>query len=745
MRRTTTAAALIALTLGATAACGNNGGGGGSSSGALTAHGPIKIWMSNNPEEITWAKAMVVAWNTAHPKEVITAQEIPAGKTSEEVIGAAITAGNAPCLVFNTSPAAIPQFQKQGGLVALDSFSDGKSYVESRTGAAAAQYRSPDGKFYQIPWKSNPVMIFYNKDIMKKAGIDPANPPLGTYDEFLATSEKIVSSKAAQAAIYPAPTSEFFQSWFDFYPLYAAESGGKQLVEAGKATFDSTEGKAVANFWKTMYDKGLAPKEKYNGDSFADKKAAMAIVGPWAIAVYNGKVNWGVAPVPTSSGKPADEIKTFSDAKNVAIYSACQNQGTAWDVLKFATSKDQDGSLLEKTGQMPLRTDLPGVYPQYFSQHPEYKIFASQAARTVEVPNVPSSITIWLFRGHLRQILRRRRTEAGRRQGESARSPILNGGAGVGTSTVSQTSTDPPDSPPLRPVRRREAILGRQPLGIAFAAPYAIFLLLVFAYPLGLAIWISFHDYFFAAPGAQVARPFVGLDNYRAALSDPAVRRSFLNVLEFLVINVPLTVVLSLLLATALNGAVRGRTFLRVAYFVPYITASVAVVAVWLFLFSGGGLVNQLLGGLAPNPSWLVNGTLAMPVIAFFVTWKQLGFFILIYLAALQNVPKELYEAASVDGAGRFRSLTNVTLPGVRPATILVVILATITGANLFTEPYLLTNGGGPDGASTSPVFVMYQKGIEQGAPDVASAIGVLLVVAVLLISLLSRRLLGGD
>jgi multiple sugar transport system permease protein len=280
---------------------------------------------------------------------------------------------------------------------------------------------------------------------------------------------------------------------------------------------------------------------------------------------------------------------------------------------------------------------------------------------------------------------------------------------------------------------------------MALAAPYAVFLAAVFAYPLGLAVWISFHDYFFAAPGAQVARPFVGLDNYKTALSDPAVRRSFLNVAEFLVINVPLTVVLSLVLATALNGAIRGRSFLRVAYYIPYVTASVAVVAVWLFLFSSGGLVNQLLGPLAPDPSWLVNSTLAMPVIAIFVTWKQLGFFILLYLAALQNVPKELYEAASVDGAGKVRSFMNVTVPGVRPATTLVVIIATITGANLFTEPYLLTNGGGPDGASVSPVFVMYQKGIEQSSPDVASAIGVILVIFVLGISLINRRLLERD
>ena len=300
--------------------------------------------------------------------------------------------------------------------------------------------------------------------------------------------------------------------------------------------------------------------------------------------------------------------------------------------------------------------------------------------------------------------------------------------------------------PAGKPRRSRLAtVFGRQPLGIAFAAPYAIFLAAVFAYPLGLAVWISFHDYFFTAPGASVARPFVGLDNYATVLSDPDVRRSFYNVGIFLVINVPLTVVLSLLLANALNAPIRGRTFFRSSFYVPYITASVACVAVWLFLFSEGGMVNQVLGKFAPDPSWLVNSTLAMPFIAVFVTWKQLGLYILLYLAALQAVPKELYESSSVDGANRWQQLRNVTIPGVRPATALVVILATITGANMFTEPYLLTNGGGPDGASSSPVLVMYQKGIEQGNPDVASAIGVILVAVVLVISLVNRWLLERD
>jgi multiple sugar transport system substrate-binding protein len=391
MKKKVLAASITMLALSMTAACGGDSG----SSGATTATGPIKIWLSNNPEEIAWGKAMVKEWNAAHPDEKVTAQEIPAGETSEEVIAAAITAGNAPCLVFNTSPAAVPQFQRQGGLVPLNSFEGAEQYIESRSGEVAQQYKSPDGQYYQIPWKSNPVMIFYNKDLMREAGVDPENPPLATYDQFLDTSRKIVDSGAAQAAIWPAPTSEFFQSWFDFYPLFAAESGGQQLVENGQATFDSEAGQAVADFWATMYEEGLSQKEVYNGDAFADQKAAMSIVGPWAIAVYGETVDWGVAPVPTSTGMPPEDIHTFSDAKNVSVYSACENQGTAWEVLKFATSEEQDGKLLEMTGQMPLRADLQSVYADYFQQNPEYKTFADQASRTVEVPNVTNSVEIW--------------------------------------------------------------------------------------------------------------------------------------------------------------------------------------------------------------------------------------------------------------------------------------------------------------------------------------------------------------
>ena len=381
-----TAATLLVASL-ALAACGGGGGGGSSAEG----RGDITIWYSNNEQEVAWGKQMVEAWNADHPDEQIKGQEIPAGKSSEEVISAAITAGNAPCLIYNTAPSAVGQFEKQGGLVDLSGFDDGASYIEDRSGDVAEQYQNTDGDYFQMPWKSNPVVIFYNKDMFTAAGLDAENPKLSTYDDFLATAKTLVDAGVAPNAILPAPTSEFFHTHSDFYPLYADQTGGKQIVEDNKATFADQDGYDVADFWAKLYTDKLAGQEQFQGDSFADGAAAMAIVGPWAVSVYKD-VNWGAVPVPTKNGTSADDTWTFSDAKNIGLYSACENQATAWDVLKFSTSEEQDGKLLELTGQMPLRTDLATTYADYFAANPAYEMFGDQASRTVEVPPGPNTV-----------------------------------------------------------------------------------------------------------------------------------------------------------------------------------------------------------------------------------------------------------------------------------------------------------------------------------------------------------------
>lgn len=379
-------AAALAVTL--------SGCGSGSSNGDGNAksQGPIKVWLSNNEQEIGWGKAVVKEWNSKHPDQKVTAQEIPSASSSEEAITAAITAGTTPCLAYNIAPSSVPGWVRQGGLVNLSKISDGDSYIKSRSGKPGEAYKT-DGSYYQLPWKSNPVMIVYNKAIFQKAGIDPENPGMETYEGFLEGAKKIVSSGAAKSAIWPTPTNEFYQPWFDFYPFYLAETDGTPLVKDGKATFGTEEGRKVAQFWKTLYDEKLAPTEKSADDAMAQETVAMQLAGPWAISSYKGKVDVGVMPVPTSSAKK--DVYSFADSKNVSMFTSCQAQGTAWDFLKFSTSKEQDTKFIEETGQIPMRQNASENYAAFVSKNPAYAPFVTQSAHIGDVPSLSNAAEVW--------------------------------------------------------------------------------------------------------------------------------------------------------------------------------------------------------------------------------------------------------------------------------------------------------------------------------------------------------------
>jgi multiple sugar transport system substrate-binding protein len=390
-RRTFTASALAAAPLLAATGCARDAV---DASAAKDSRGPITIWVSNNEQEVEWGQAVAKAWTDEHPDEEVRCQEIPAGASSEEAISAAIVAGTTPDLVFNASPAALPDWVRAEGLVDLASFDGAREHIENRAGTRARIYAEGDS-YYQLPWKSNPVMVMFNRDLFSEAGIDPDEPDMSTFDTFLDGARKIVESTSARSAVWPEPTSEFFQPWFDFYPVYLAQTGGTMLIEDGSTTFDSPDGVAVAEFWRQLYAEDLAPQESATDDAMTTAQTAMAFTGPYAIATYQDVVDYGFMPVPTKDGIADSDTITFSDAKNIAMFSTSTNRRTAWEFLEFATSKEMDGLLLELSGQMPLRKDLLEAYPDYFDEHPDYISFADQADRVGDVPYLSGSTEIW--------------------------------------------------------------------------------------------------------------------------------------------------------------------------------------------------------------------------------------------------------------------------------------------------------------------------------------------------------------
>lgn len=221
----------------------------------------------------------------------------------------------------------------------------------------------------------------------------------------------------------------------------------------------------------------------------------------------------------------------------------------------------------------------------------------------------------------------------------------------------------------------------------------------------------------------------VGLDNFRRMLDDASFHKALTNTVYFAAIHIPLTMAVSLGLALLLNRRLRGVAFFRTAAFFPYITSIVAIAMVWNMLFSPQyGPINQILGflGVDDPPGWVTSPGWAMPAIVLVQTWRNMGYYMIIYLAGLQTVPPELYEAAKIDGAGAWQRFRSVTLPALRPTTFFVVVMLTIGSFKVFDIILLMTQGG--PGQSTLVLSqYIWQKGIVEFQYGYASAVSIAL------------------
>lgn len=238
---------------------------------------------------------------------------------------------------------------------------------------------------------------------------------------------------------------------------------------------------------------------------------------------------------------------------------------------------------------------------------------------------------------------------------------------------------------------------------------------------------------------------FVGLHNFiRMFTSDPTFTKSILNTLYFVVMVVPLQTGLALGLALLINRKIPGVNFFRALYFFPTIIALVVVSVVWALLYNKEGVINGMLTkvGIGPIP-FLTSTAWAMPSIVLTSIWQGVGFQMVIFLAGLQSIPKRLYEAASIDGASPWQQFRHITLPQLRPTTLVVVVITTILAFRLFTQPFVMT-GGGPFGSTETIIMYIYEKGIGEFSLGYASAMAFVFFLLVLIISIIQRRFLTG-
>lgn len=259
------------------------------------------------------------------------------------------------------------------------------------------------------------------------------------------------------------------------------------------------------------------------------------------------------------------------------------------------------------------------------------------------------------------------------------------------------------------------------------------------------ALVMSFFDW--RVLGGLRESEFVGVRNYRDLMSMPGFTNAVRNTLLFALIFAVGTLVVSMFLALLLNEDIRARNWFRVIYYLPAVCSSVAIALVWQWMYwpTQAGLLNSFIARLGLTlQNWLGKSHLALPAIGVMLIWKNMGYYMVIFLAGLQAIPRELYEAAVVDGARWWGTFRYVTLPLLKPITGLVSILLTIQSLQIFSEIYVMT-GGGPANSTITIGFYMYRTGFEQGRWGYAAAVAYMLFVAILAFTILQRKFYGRD
>lgn len=277
-------------------------------------------------------------------------------------------------------------------------------------------------------------------------------------------------------------------------------------------------------------------------------------------------------------------------------------------------------------------------------------------------------------------------------------------------------------------------------MGYSFILPAALLLTVFLVLPFILAVTFGFTKFNLLRPDKI---EFIGFDNYITLFQDKLFYKSLFNTFYFSIIVVPVQSAVALALALLINNKLMFRNVFRIAYFSPVITSMTVIAILWIYLYNPNeGLVNSVLNLFGiPKQPFLRSAGQAMNSIIFMSVWQAAGYQMMIFLAGLQGIPKDLYEASSMDGANKFQQLRYITIPSLYNVTVFVLTITTIQAVKLFTQPYIMTNGG-PENSTRTLALLIYQQGFQFRNAGYASAVSVIFFLIVVFISVMMRRFL---
>ncbi len=274
----------------------------------------------------------------------------------------------------------------------------------------------------------------------------------------------------------------------------------------------------------------------------------------------------------------------------------------------------------------------------------------------------------------------------------------------------------------------------------AFLAPALILIAVFVLYPIGAVVFYSFTDW-------DIVRPpvYAGLDNYQNLIADPTFWKALTHSIVYLIVT-PTIIALSIGLAIVVNRKLKGIHIFRALYFVPAVSGSIAIGIAWRWLFDRNGFLNSVLislGAIKDPIAWLSEPGLVLPIAMLLTIWAGVGYYAVIFLAGLQNIPEELYDAARIDGCNDLRKHWHVSLPGLRPQIAFVAVISSLAALKVFDEIYVLTNkSGGILDSGVTIVFYLWKQAFINGHAGYAAAIAMVLLVLTLIFSIVNVRFL---
>ncbi|MBI5092000.1 MAG: extracellular solute-binding protein [Candidatus Hydrogenedentes bacterium] len=691
--------------------------------------------------------AVIDAFEKKYPNVEVVIGPTDRGEDLQKLLSGVV--GNSPPDVFRRESALFGDIASRDILMPLKMFVDADK--DKADGLHEEDYPSGvwqscfyNGELYGIPESTNPHVLAYNRKIFREAGLDPDKPP-ATWDEWLDVTRRLTQHDS-DGHITRMGTVFNVRDELSFY---ITQLGGKVFSEdGGRCQLDTPEGLQALTFLKALYDAqgGRQACDQFGATQIANDqnnpfglgKVAMSVEDDWIIfriMRFNPDIELGIAPVPAPAGHPPVTVSPTSPIYMIPVNARHPKEG--WDFIRFVNSPEgclimagamdvqarEKGRAYMYPGLRPNRKVLAALSAKYSPQDPLLRQCYDNVKLIMEglVPPPISPVSA-LLRDEMRRTLER--TALGQMSPEAAiqdsnrrlqeqldlfrereRFPKLRWAyvwaalftvIAAGVAAIAFRSRGERAASPLQ---RRE-----NRTGLVFISPWLTGFLVFIAGPMVFSIAISFCDYDVIHPAR-----YVGARNYSRLLGNDPLFWKSLNNTAYMACALPIGMCVSLLVALLLNTKVKGMSVYRTLFYLPAITPAVAAAVLWYALLNPNGLINAglnatICGWLGLHaPAWLQDPSWSKPALILMGLWGAGGGMIL-WLAGLQGIPQQLYEAAAIDGAGVWRRFRSITLPMLTPYIFFSLVTGIIGVFQIFGQALIITLGGPAD----STLFYVY-------------------------------------